>query len=301
MAFKLEVAVRKKKVAERKEAFDKMSEKIIELNDGDGYSGCVDAQQQYWIKDFLLYDSDKILESRTAWINASIIDASQTLLAHKFKHFDGFQTVGCGYSMTFCIQRKGFVQILYDEVRHHWLPVASVSNGIDEPVLNVYDSLFHTASSHTKKQIDCIVNIRIKLNFMDVTCQNGSDDCGLFAVAYATTICYGKKPEKFIFDQGLMRRHLLKCLENKLMEEFPVRKEHRNSDKVINHDAVMVHCSCRMPKTKDEDMIACSSCGEVYHKNLCVEKNAEILTKLSTTMQLWFIVHVECQRPKLKT
>ena len=128
-----------------------MCETIIEINDGDGYAGCVDAQQQYWIKDFLLYDSDKkILESRTAGINASIIDASQTLLAHKFKHFDGFQTVGCGYSMTFCIQRKGFVQILYDEVRHHWLAVASVSNGIDEPVVNVYDyhSLFHTASSH---------------------------------------------------------------------------------------------------------------------------------------------------------
>ena len=91
--------------------------------------------------------------------------------------------------MTFCIQRKGFVQILYNEVR---LTVASVSNGIDEPVVNVYDSLFHTASSHTKKQIACIVNTaypRIKLNFMDVTCQNGSDDCGLFA---ATTICYGK-------------------------------------------------------------------------------------------------------------
>ena len=179
--------------------------------------------------------------------------------------------------MTFCIQRKGFVQILYDEVRHHWFAVASVSNGIDEPVVNVYDSLFHTASSHTKKQIACIVNTaypRIKLNFMDVPCQNGSDHCGLFAVAYATTICYGKKPEKFIFDQGLMRRHLLKCLENNLMEEFPVRKEHRNSDKVINHDAVMVHCSCRMPKTKDEDMIACSSCGEVYHKNLCVEVTA---------------------------
>ncbi|KAL5506333.1 hypothetical protein EMCRGX_G007951 [Ephydatia muelleri] len=201
-AFKLEVAVRKIKAAERKEAFDKMSEQI-KNNYGDGYSGCVDAvQQQYWIKDFLLYDSDKtILESHTARINASIIDASQTLLAHKFNHFYGFQTVGCGYSMNFCKQRKGFVQILYDE------------------------------------QIACIVNAaypRIKLNFMDVTCQNGSDDCGLFAVAYATTICYGKKPEKFIFDQGLMRRHLLKCLENKLMEEFPVRKERRISDKVIN-------------------------------------------------------------------
>ena len=83
---------------------------------------------------------------------------SQTLMAHKFKHFDRFQTVGCGYSMTFCIQRKGFVQILYDEVRHHWLAVAFASNGIDEPVVNVYDSLFHTASSQYKKQTACIVN-----------------------------------------------------------------------------------------------------------------------------------------------
>ena len=51
-----------------------------------------------------------------------------------------------------------------------------MSNGIDEPVVNFYDCLFHTASSHTKKQIACIVNTAYpqnKLNFMDVTCQNG--------------------------------------------------------------------------------------------------------------------------------
>ena len=85
-----------------------MSEKIIEINDGDRYSGCVNAcTAAIFDKDLLLYDSaDKnIRESRTAGINASIIDGSQTLLAHKFKHFDGFQTVGCGYSMTFC--KKG--------------------------------------------------------------------------------------------------------------------------------------------------------------------------------------------------
>ena len=39
--------------------------------------------------------------------------------------------------------------------------------------------------------------------------RNGSDDCGLFAVAYATAVCYGKKPEKYIFDQDLKKRHLL--------------------------------------------------------------------------------------------
>ena len=63
---------------------------------------------------------------------------------------------------------------------------------------------------------------------MDVTCQNGSDDCGLFAVAYY--LLWGKEPEIFIFYQGFMRRRLLKSLEYKLMEEFPVRKERGNTD-----------------------------------------------------------------------
>ena len=46
-----------------------MSEKIIEINDGDRYSGCVNAcTAAIFDKDFLLYDSaDKnIRESRTA-------------------------------------------------------------------------------------------------------------------------------------------------------------------------------------------------------------------------------------------
>ena len=175
------------------------------------------------------------------------------------------------------------MQILYDEVWHHWLAIASVSIGKDEPVVNVYDSMFHTASSHVKKQIACIANSaypRIKINFMDVTCRNGSDDCGLFSIAYATCICRGKKPEQYVFDQGLMRNHLIKCLKNSLLEEFPVRKEKRNSDKVINRDAVIVHCVCRMPKTKDEEMIGCSSCSEVFHKNLCVEVAATCTSQL---------------------
>ena len=33
-------------------------------------------------------------------------------------------------------------------MRHHWLNVASVFFGITEPVVNVYDSLFHIVSSH---------------------------------------------------------------------------------------------------------------------------------------------------------
>jgi len=164
----LEVSLRKKEFSERKEPLqmDKMSEKAIEIIDGDKSLQSAELEEPYWIKDLLLYDSDKrVLESPTAWINGSIIDASQKLLVLKFKHCKGLQSVACGYSMTFCIQRREFVQILYDEVQHHWLAIASVSIGKDEPVVNVYDSMFHTASSHVKKQIACIINSAYRRSF----------------------------------------------------------------------------------------------------------------------------------------
>ena len=139
------------------------------------------------------------------------------------------------------------------------------------------DSMFHSASSHIKKTrlLNSIVRTeypRIVLNFIDVTCQKGSNDCGLFAIAYAMSICCAKMPGKLVFDQNLMRCHLLNCLETKKIEEFPVKKEHRNSEKVTCEDAVMVHCSCRMPKTEDDnDKVTCTSCGELFHNHICVE------------------------------
>ena len=81
-----------------------------------------------------------------------------------------------------------------------------------------------------------------------------------------------KKPGKLGFDQNLMRCHLLNCLDTKKIEEFPVKKERRNSEKITCEDAVMVHCSCRMPKTEDDnDMVTCSCCGELFHNHICVE------------------------------
>ena len=57
-----------------------------------------------------------------------------------------------------------------------------------------------------------------------------------------------------------------------MIEEFPVNKECRNSEKVTHEDAVMVNRSCRMPKTEDDNyMVACSSCGELFHNLICVE------------------------------
>ena len=55
--------------------------------------------------------------------------------------------------------------------------------------------------------------------------QQGSKDCGLFAIAYATEIAYGHDPSSFIFDQSKLRQHLHDCLISKSLTRFPKKDE----------------------------------------------------------------------------
>lgn len=49
----------------------------------------------------------------------------------------------------------------------------------------------------------------------------GTLDCGLFAVAYATEVCYGMYPAKASFEQSKMNIHLVQCLEAGNLARFP--------------------------------------------------------------------------------
>ena len=51
--------------------------------------------------------------------------------------------------------------------------------------------------------------------------QQGSYDCGLFALAYALELALKKDPLTLIFDQTKMRGHFLSCLEKEEAEQFP--------------------------------------------------------------------------------
>ena len=119
-------------------------------------------------------------------------------------------------------------RFLYDEERHHWLTVALESNRNNEPVVNVYDSTFHMQCFITHKKTDCFhCKDRVLKNcFKLYTCHMhvDSNDCGLVAIAYAMSIRCAKKHGKLVFDQNLMRCHLLNCLKTKKIEEFPVKK-----------------------------------------------------------------------------
>ena len=46
-------------------------------------------------------------------------------------------------------------------------------------------------------------------------------DCGVFAVAFATDVAYGKDPAVQYYDTHNMRNHLLHSLQSRLIAPFP--------------------------------------------------------------------------------
>ena len=52
----------------------------------------------------------------------------------------------------------------------------------------------------------------INVSQINVQCQDGGSDCGLFAIAFATSVVNGIQPAHCMFNQEAMR-HLLTSLE----------------------------------------------------------------------------------------
>jgi len=98
---------------------------------------------------------------------------------------------------------------------------------IDKATVDVYDSLYSSTSASMKQQIAALFSTSkesIELRFIDVQKQSGTNDCGLYAIAYVTALCFGKSPSGLVFDQSLMRKHLHNYFEQSNMTMFPVLK-----------------------------------------------------------------------------
>ena len=69
--------------------------------------------------------------------------------------------------------------------------------------------------------------------------QYGTNDCGLFAFAYAIEICELKEPAKLLFQQISMRENfnnILKTQELKQFDHFDI-----NDDKLVSYEKCFVN------------------------------------------------------------
>ena len=134
------------------------------------------------------------------------------------------------------------------------------------PEVKIFDSLYCTLSPALKRQIAALLATKehkISVHFMDVHMQADGSDCGLLAIAFATSLCYGHSPGKFYFDQSAMRQNLVSCFERGQFDMFPI-------DKVKTTKMIAVYCFCRMPELPRSEMIQCADCKEWFHIDFCV-------------------------------
>ena len=142
--------------------------------------------------------------------------------------------------------------------------------------LLVYDSSRHQcANSDVKNQIAALMfssEKEIMLKYVSVQQQLGSYDCGLFALAFATSLVHGCDPAKTTYIQVRMR----------IVSLFPSASSVRDDSGILSTETIELYCKCRMSEIPP--MVECSSCGEWFHTE-CVNVPDDAL---DDTHILWF-------------
>jgi len=119
---------------------------------------------------------------------------------------------------------KKHIQILHSSSGPsdgHW-----VCSYYDKKNIFIYDSLNNkTLHKHHEQFLKRLFPTydfdKNPIKFPTVQCQPNYSDCGVFAIAFATSLLFNIKPDKVKYEHKLMRSHLIKILETNIIEHFP--------------------------------------------------------------------------------
>ena len=184
------------------------------------------------------------------------------------------------YSMCFSLNSLISRMVATLQVVHnndHWVLVAKTEAGH----VSIYDSLAQSCwrRPHTLSCASSLLQTSEKhLLYKVKSCQqqNNGFDCGVNAVAFATSVAHGVDPITVIYDRRTLRSHLQKLLAAENFTPFPSTKGYptRGTQSTQSAEEILqkenVYCSCRRTEhrlpPKDWYMVQCESCNELYHR-----------------------------------
>ena len=135
----------------------------------------------------------------------------------------------CGLKSTLIISKRSyhypdtdsqgrFLQVIH--TANHWVLASNIGGAINE--VTVYDSLNKAVDKSTHDLLKRLLKkVKIKVFLIQPQLQVGIHDCGVFALAFCTSLALGKDLSDIKFDQARMRNHLEHCFENKCLSSFP--------------------------------------------------------------------------------
>ena len=145
------------------------------------------------------------------------INFAQALLCRKFKSIAGLQS-----TLTLHIVKKiaarsapRVLQIIHCR-GCHWIVTSTVGS---YPKILVYDSLYSSIDDETLALLKQMFGTKVSVELGNGPKQDGTADCGLFAIATCVSIATDDQPKNFI--QQSMCDHLLLCFESFNFTTFP--------------------------------------------------------------------------------
>ena len=145
---------------------------------------------------------------------------------------------------------KPYIQLLH-ALPKHWVCISNMETNKRGNVTHyVYNS-----SCEPKIMLDIVKQVAsysyhdkssISLVTRFLQYQNNEFNCGLFLIAFATTLVFGGDISTVACDAALLRAYLIKCFDNNLMAEFPIREKRVIKCKPYT-SIVELYCVCRMP------------------------------------------------------
>ena len=206
--------------------FPKKGNEVVNVDEDDEKEGKrrkIDHDSEIeWVhvESIILKQSDKATVQEGQQLNDMHLNISQKLLRKQFPLFKGFH---CTLVQS-CVGNwiDNYIDIFHCR-GNHWICVSTI--GCKHEEVNVYDSLYKDVDDITIRKIgEVFASSGIKCVLPCVQKQHGINDCGLFAIAFATYLAFGNDPkalETHQFKQTNLRSHLISCLEQKHFTQFP--------------------------------------------------------------------------------
>ena len=101
----------------------------------------------------------------------------------------------------------------------HWLVMPTI--GCSDSEVKIFDSVYSSIEEETLKLACKLLGRLANITVVGIPKQLGGQDCGLFAIAIATSLATGGDPAELVYDQAAMRAHFVKCFENLCLSPFP--------------------------------------------------------------------------------
>ena len=186
-------------------------------------SPVITSLDQVWLKvgshKLLLHDQVILMNGDD--LNDCHINFAQYLLLTQFPTMRGLVLTLLQEKKIATKLPTGSVQIIHNSRHHHWL-VATTKNCTRNEV-QICDSLYRSPDAKVRRIIKNLFQTTSNPSFimLKMQKQEGNHDCGVFAIAVATSLAHSTDPVHFQQDQ--MRSHLHCCFENNKLTLFPCK------------------------------------------------------------------------------